>query len=206
MFRVTAWLAIATPLVSKSTVVKELATGPYELPLASCQVSDAVSVRLPAGCPAGTGNAADAEALAPDAIVAGTPVTVPLEPLGTVSVTTRPVAVAPPVSVNERGLVSLVPAAIVEGPDLAIETIGRCSTVVTGEGGAAVMVPVDAVPVADAVAFNGSPSTAANEVKYDESVCPLPFAGGAGTLNVPVTDAEAPGATVASADLLLGLN
>src|SRR5260370_351706 len=68
------------------------------------------------------------------------------------------------------------------------------------------MFPVGAVHVADAVAFNASPSTAANAVKYDESVCPLPFAGGAGTLNVPVTDAEAPGASVARTDLLLELN
>src|SRR5260370_3333862 len=35
-------------------VMKELATGPYVLPFASCHATDAVSVRLPEGCPSGT--------------------------------------------------------------------------------------------------------------------------------------------------------
>src|SRR5258708_19213364 len=104
-------------------VMKELETGPYVLPFASCQATDAVSVRLPEGCPAGTANAADADADAPDARVDGTPVTVPVAPLGTLSLITIPEAVAPPPLLSAKGLGSVVPAAMGHGPPFALERI-----------------------------------------------------------------------------------
>src|SRR5258708_12965458 len=127
-------------------VMKELETGPYVLPFASCQATDAVSVRLPEGCAAGTANAADADADAPDARVDGTPVTVPVAPLGTLSLITIPEAVAPPPLLSAKGLVSVVPAAMVDGPDLAMERIGRCSIVVTGAAGGSESLPLPPAP------------------------------------------------------------
>src|SRR5258708_34037733 len=97
-------------------VMKELETGPYVLPFASCQATDAVSVRLPEGCPAGTANAADADADAPDARVDGTPVTVPGAPLGTLSLITIPEAVAPPPLPRPKGLVSGLAPPTAESP------------------------------------------------------------------------------------------
>ena len=98
------------------------------------------------------------------------------------------------------------PALTAAGPDLAIETMGRCSFVVTGGGGAAVIVPVGAIPLAVAVAFSTVPSTAESALKYEASVCPLALAAGTGTLKAPDTDAEAPGANEARAGVLLELN
>src|SRR5260370_4040014 len=123
-------------------VMKELETGPYVLPFASCQATDAVSVRLPEGCPAGTANAADADADAPAARVDGTPVTVPVAPLGTLSLITIPEAVAPPPLLSAQGLVSVVPAAMVAGPHFATGTFGRYSVIAPRVSGGAQIRPV----------------------------------------------------------------
>src|SRR5260370_36830070 len=68
------------------------------------------------------------------------------------------------------------------------------------------MVPVALVPPAEAEALSTAPSTAVSTATYAESVWPLPFAAGTGTLNAPVTDADAPGASVASDGVLPELN
>src|SRR5258708_25042522 len=118
-------------------VMKELETGPYVLPFASCQATDAVSVRLPEGCPAGTANAADADADPPDARVDGTPVTVPVAPLGTLSLITIPEAAAPPPFPGAKGLGSEVPARRGGGARLGVEGRRQGRSGVSSAGGVA---------------------------------------------------------------------
>jgi hypothetical protein len=74
-------------------------------------------------------------------------------------------AVAPPELLSVRGFVSVVPATTLAGPDFVMETIGRCSIVVTAGGPAALTVPVYAFALADAVALSIAPSSAVKAEK-----------------------------------------
>src|SRR5579859_1589056 len=140
-------------------VVNELDTGPYLLPLASCQVTAAVSVRLPGVWEAGTSYVAWAEPDWPTLRLAGVPVTVPVAPPGRESVTVMAAASAPPMFWSVSGFTSVLPAVTWVGPDLKIVTMGRCSAVVTRDA-IAVRVPLNPVPDADAVALSDEPSRA----------------------------------------------
>src|SRR5260221_1710680 len=66
-----ARVRVAPKRLLRTWVVNWLETGPYWLPLASCQLTWAVSVSGPAAWPAGTGKVAVALALSPGPSVAG---------------------------------------------------------------------------------------------------------------------------------------